>query len=267
MPFTGFPYDEYLTERWDQIDRPYKAYLFTMPFEITSEQRVEIHAKLVAENAVAIWTYAPGYLSENGPSFDACRDLTGFSLERRTGPGHVHVQVSSLEQVAGLASDLLPNDAVDYGTRHDPDFFERGCGWWAWPRDHRFADIFSVRADSVSEVEVLGRLDDRSIGLAMCRHEGFTSIYSAAPLLNAHLLRAIFLRAEAHCYAPDGDVVFANDRYVTMHATGDGPRRIRLPYRANWVDAMSNKAVASGVSEISIDCHPGESRILHVSKL
>ena len=264
--YSGFPVDEYQTELWPDIPRPYRLYLFTMPWQITAAEREAIHRRLRSENAIAVWTYAPGFLGDDGPDLAHCEALTGFRLGRVRAydePQHVQVDVPSVVDVAGGDHPFVAAGSASYGTMTDPEIFNFGCGWWQWPADQRFGDVFYAEPDPA--MTVLGTLKHQGKpGLCLRRHAGFTSVYTAAPLISGELLRALFLRAGAHCYAPDGDLVYASDRYVTIHATAAGPRRVCLPRPRAVSDAVTDERLGEAIDRLTLEMRFGETRVLRL---
>ena len=78
--------------------------------------------------------------------------------------------------------------------------------------------------------ETLARWKDTGgIALARTDRPGFPSVFNAGPLLPDTILHALAASAGVHCFAPAGDLVYANDRFLCL-CTGTAPSRVvRLP--------------------------------------
>jgi hypothetical protein len=79
--------------------------------------------------------------------------------------------------------------------------------------------------------------------------EGWTSVFSAAPLLPARLMRAIVESAGVHTYVETEDVVWANRRMVAVSVKAGGRRKVRLPHAGRVRDLYTGECVARGASE------------------
>jgi hypothetical protein len=258
LPKAGVPYDEFFLENWAEIKRPYKVYLFLAPWDVTVEQRAAIHAKLAAEQATAIWCHAAGRYAAGRLNPDGPRQLTGFRLQQLAGRHHAEVDISPDQSwLAGLDAP------TSFGTHHDHEELDQGCGWWPWPEDHRLADVF--HAQPTTDATVLGRLRDLDApGLVVKPHEGFTSIHSAAPLTSPAVLASLFQHAGVHRYTHDGDGVNASTHHLTLHAAATGVRRLRLREPADVFDAFNGKQVhvAGSGDTLTLTMQAGETRVL-----
>jgi hypothetical protein len=256
MPAAGTPFDEYFLEDFAAIKRSYKLYLFPAAFDVTPEQREAIHAQLAAEGATAVWTYAPGRYADGRLAPDGPSKLTGFRLAELAGPMHAQCEVRPHDR-------WLPtlDRPMSYGTREPWEKYTAGCDWWDWPKDHRFAQVFHPEPDD--EVTVLGQLEGTDHpGLAVRQHAGITSMYAAVPLLEPRVLAAIYRAAGVHVYGLDGDLVYASDRFVTIHARAAGDRRLMLRKPASVVDAFTREPVAVEGRTITLPMTFAETRIL-----
>ncbi|MFD0713865.1 S-layer homology domain-containing protein [Paenibacillus sp. GCM10027626] len=87
----GAPFDRYVIEDLEQglVPDDYKVYIFVDTFYLTNAQRTAIE-RLKNAGRTLVWTWAPGYVSENGLSAAGMETLTGISLtsaDDAGGPG------------------------------------------------------------------------------------------------------------------------------------------------------------------------------------
>jgi hypothetical protein len=99
-------------------------------------------------------------------------------------------------------------------------------------------------------------------GLVVKKQDGWTSVYSSAPILPAVLLRAIAREAGCHIYSDGGDVVVANREILSIYSPKGGTRTIRLPRKCTVVDLLESKTLAAGVTELQLTLAPNTSVLL-----
>lgn len=260
LPYTGTPFDDYVLEDFDSIDRPYKVYIFSNAQYVPTELREKIRAKLKADSATAIWFHGAGYIDESGQRLDNMTALTGIDFGVDTERDFIQVELDRtddpwLEGVAGTS----------YGSDIDPAFFQSNLTWIAWNTDieeYRFTPRFY--ADD-ADAQVLGTLrgTDRA-GLAVKEADGFRSVYSAAPMPPAKLLTRIFREAGAHVYSDTGDLVYANSGYVFITANGAGEKTVRLPNSCKVTDAWNGQLLADSADAVTLEMQHGEVRALRL---
>ncbi|MBN1358937.1 MAG: hypothetical protein JW993_00010 [Sedimentisphaerales bacterium] len=90
-------------------------------------------------------------------------------------------------------------------------------------------------------------------GLVVKQQDGWTSIYSAAPIVPSALLRGIARQAGVHIYSDADDVVCANRHFLCLYAPQGGTRTVHLPQRATVIDVLTGAVVAEDVSEFRLE--------------
>ena len=164
-----------------------------------------------------VWTYAPGYVSDDGNSVESMKRLTGLDFVKAS---------------TSMDPELTLKDGQKTG----------GLG-------HAIAPIFSpVGAD-----EVLGVYSDSRPGLVMKRTGQAETVFSGTYRLEMPLLMSLAKRAGVHLYSDSSDPVDANDRLVALHARFEGRKTIRLPRRTDVYDVFGRRMIARGVKEFSFD--------------
>ena len=117
-----------------------------------------------------------------------------------------------------------------------------------------------------SGAQVLGNLAGvNKPGLVVKKMAGWTSIYSSAPILPAALLRNIARAAGCHIYSDGGDVVYANREFLGIYSPAGGKRTVHLPQRSDATDLLSEKVLAQGASEFSVDLPPNTTLLVKVT--
>ena len=101
-------------------------------------------------------------------------------------------------------------------------------------------------------------------GLLVKEEQGWTSVYSSAPILPAALLRNIARAAGCNIYDDANDEVYADKNFLAIYATSAGPRTVHLPRVARVVDLLDNKTLAVGVREFTISVSANSLRLFAV---
>jgi hypothetical protein len=225
LPYVGAPFDDYLLEDFPNIDKPYKVYIFTDAHYIPDVLRDQIIKKLENEKATAIWLYAPGYVNEKGCSLENIEALTGIRLNAVERKDFIQIDV------AGQAHSITQNlDVPQYGSDIDPAFFTKDIRWMPFNtnrEDYRFNPMFYVEDQ---EVTVLGNV--RSLnkpGFVYKDLGNRKSIYSSAPLLHVEILQNILKNAGVHIYSYGKELIYANDRFISVNVKEDGVTTVYLP--------------------------------------
>jgi hypothetical protein len=268
LVFMGTPLAMIRLRDFDDKSLPdYKCYIMLNTFHVTPEQRVAVQAKFRRNHATAVWVYAPGYIGQK-LSVENMRALTGIRLAESDSPGELRVQITSQDHPytqslpAGLAygtdvnldsikpwfdHHLYLKDPSDSALRRDLPGFSISPRFWG---------------DDPS-AKVLGRLAGlERPGLLVKEQEGWTSVYSSAPILPAALLRNIARAAGCHIYSDANDVVYANRSFLTIYSPSGGTRTIRLPRAARVVDLLESRTLSEGKAEFPLTMPPNTARLL-----
>lgn len=132
---------------------PSETYLFANAFVLDDAQQEAMWQRLRAEQARALWVYAPGYLRPSGPDARRVGALTGVAVEESPG-----AQGSNGE---GLLAGLT------------------------WGAEAEVRPRLVVRD---GQAEVLGRFRDGEVSAARTRAPGYDSIYLGDMLLSEEVL-------------------------------------------------------------------------------
>lgn len=233
----GAPFDVYFM---DDIDNPkmpdYKLYVFMNAYFIDKKTREAVKAKVRKNNAVSVWCYAPGYISEKGFSVEGMTDITGikFSEERKTQKALSSLVCSDNSPVTKF---YKPSEKYDVG----PFFY-----------------------GSDEAAEVLAVSDRKPVLLAK-KFENWRSVYSLMPLTK-ELMMGLCDYAGVHVYSRSFDVFSSNKSYIMLHTSSKGNKTIALPAKYNVKEVLTGKTIGNGVSSFSEDLPEQETRIYQLSK-
>ena len=101
-------------------------------------------------------------------------------------------------------------------------------------------------------------------GLVRKSQDGWTSYFSAAPIIAAEVIRKIAKDTGCHIYDDAGDVVVANASFLSIYSPAGGDRTIRLPKAMSVVDLLKGKTVAENVSEFPLKLAANESVLFKI---
>jgi len=270
LGFIGAPWEPYLLTDINNPDlRDFKVYLFLNTFHVTQDQQEKIHEKLKRNNATAIWVYAPGYIRDDRLSPGAMSELTGIDLGEENSPGELRVEITDYRHAY---TKTLP-DGFAYGTDVDVDSIIRWYDHQIYIKDPRDPKLerdlpgFSIapRFFSVDEnADVLGMLAgvDKPGLVVKKQEEGWTSVYSSAPIIPASLLRNIIRESGGHIYSDGNDVVYANKSSLCIYSPSGGEKTISLTDEKLVIDLLLNRVIANNSDEFYLGLEPNSSVLL-----
>lgn len=207
----------------DLLDNPgdYRLYIFQICTKLTPEL-VEAAKLLRKRNCTILWTYAPGYTSNDGNSVGNMKLLTGMDFV--------------------LCPDVAePGVTLEDGTK---------IGSLCYPKDGRPLSPIFAAADPD---RVLGRYSNGKPGLAEKRTGKAKTVFSGSYFIEGPLLQRIARDAGVHIFGDSLDIFETNERFVSFHARNAGEKTIRLPRRTTVVDVFNRKLVARDVDSFSFE--------------
>lgn len=232
LPRVGVSWDFYLLD--DIVSGaapPHRVYLFLNALRIDEKQRAALLARFEREGATAIWQVAPGYYGDAAVGPEAMEALCGFALRQASPAGPLQAVDPQTGQL--VAGSDVPSTPV----------------------------FVAVQPDA----ETLGVLPaGDGVALARRRVGGWTSVFSSAPHLTPEMLRRLAADAGCHLYLESGDPLFVDNRFVGIHAAGDGVKTVRLPAARRIRDAVDGRVLADSASEVTLRMSRGETRLLRL---
>ena len=227
----GAAFDFLLAE--DMVDNPgnYRLYIFQICTKKTPAL-VKVAEQLRKRNCTILWTYAPGYTSDDGNSVENMKSLTGMDFvlcPDVTDPG------VTLEDGTKVGSLMYPTD---------------GCP---------LAPIFAAARPD----RILGRYANGAAGLAEVKTGRARTVFSGSYHLTAPLLLRIARDADVHIFSDSLDPVEANERFISFHARNSGRKTIRLPRKTSVVDVFNRELVAKDVDSFTFDASLHSSRLFY----
>ena len=214
----------------DLADNPgdYKLYVLQSCTKLTPSL-LKAAEKLRGRACTLVWTYAPGYTSNDGNSVENMKTLTGMDF-------------------------VLCRDVTDPGVTLADG---RRLGGIKVPPQHTpLAPIFAAAKPD----KVLGRYSNGAAGLAEAKTDEARTIFSGSYVLEANWLREVAREAGVHVFSDSSDVFEANERFLMLHARNAGRKTIRLPRKTTVVDVFARETVAKDVDTFAFDAALHETR-------
>jgi hypothetical protein len=232
LPRLGAPFDTHILN--DFIEgrlRPYKLYIFLNAFRLDDARRKKLKQQLRRDGRVALWLYGAGALNRNF-SLENMTDLTGFNFAMTKTPWGPFMNITDFTHpiTRGLPEDLLWGTDLNLS----PTFYLRD------PKAHILGNVMHAQ----------GRCAE---GFGVKEFPKWKSVFVAAPVVPAAVLRGIARYAGAHIYSDAGDVFFASQQLLAVHTVSGGKRVLRLPKTAEVVyDLFAHKTVAQNTKTIEV---------------
>lgn len=249
----GAPFDIYFLSDIEAVARrPYKLVILFDAYWLNNAQRQAV-AALKREGRTVVSVYATGIAGENGVSAKHVSSVTGIrirSVDRRM-PVEVRVAAASHPITRGLAKGFT------FGSRFRPLKVPK----WYPERPPCAPVLFAddERAHTLGTVVGVGRA-----GFVVREFDDWRSVWVAAQVLPAPLLRNLCRYAGVHIYDEADDIVYANRSWLAIHFAGDGERTIRLPQTCTVLDALTNEIVAREAHRFQLKGRRGQTRIMHL---
>ena len=252
----GAPFEQLLIDDLARPDLPaYKLYIMANLFHVSADQRQLLDRVVKRNGATVLWVYAPGYLDDESASLENMSALTGIRMGMADVEAELNVALTDSRHpiTSGLPASFA------YGTGIDREQYTRPPRIEYLP--HTLVRPAFYADDPDATVLGLAQSTNRP-GLVIKDMISWRSLYTAAPLLSWQLLRNIARDAGVHIYDDQGDMIWANDRFLAINAQSDGPRTIRFPAPVTVVDAYEQEELGANLQSLDLHMHRWSTKLL-----
>ncbi len=107
------------------------------------------------------------------------------------------------------------------------------------------------------------------VGAAVKRHKEWTAVYLSIPLglaVEPGFIRQLAVEAGIKPFAPPGEISYAGNGIVAIHAVRDGVKKLQWQESADVFDLSTNKIIRRNSKEINVDMKYGETRWFRLLK-
>ena len=257
----GAPVDYYFHNDMANPEMPdYKMYLMINLFCLTDEERLQIQQKAARNGATVVWLYAPGFINpDHTVKMDNqyITELTGFRVGR-------------IDRTSSPRFKIVPNHpALRYA---DParryGYLDRELYSNVWVGSTftaPYVDPCFYIEDP--DAEVLGTyLVDGRTALAMKPYKGFTSVYCGPQVLRSELLASLAEYSGCHLFMHGDDVLFANENFVTVHASSSGIKTVYFKRACSPFEVYERKFYGKNVTSIQVPMQEGDTLMFCISQ-
>ncbi|MBQ6925574.1 MAG: hypothetical protein IJQ73_13115 [Kiritimatiellae bacterium] len=260
----GAPVDYYFHDDLARPDMPdYRLYVMLNQYSLTDAEREAVYAKARRNGAVILWLYAPGLVNPDAPvpmALENVERTVGMRLgyyDTAVSP-YFHVDPASHPAVAKASASRR------YG------FLGREVKSSYWVMADVMPAPYLKPGFYIDDpgATVLGRycVDGRP-ALAMVERDGVRSVYCAARVVAWDLLASLAAFAGCHLFGDRGDVLYANESFVAVHADGDGRRTIRFKRPCSPYEVYEKRFYGNGIEKIDVAMRHGQTLMWSLGEL
>lgn len=223
----GAPYDLYLFDDFDDLDiTKYKIIIFLNPLLFSQKAQEMVMRKCMANEQILLWLYAPGMINSTTDTISVS-NVSSF----------INMDIDYAEKYS--ESDIrvnLPNRELNYtGEKMNPFLYIKGG-----------AD--AVYGHTKEGYAILGeKIRNNCLNVLAC-----------VPPLPSEIIRYYAMKSGVHIYSKDGDMVYANQSYLSIIAHKSGRRKIMLQSKMGLKELLGNGAEFKSAKEHEI-CFEEES--------
>ena len=256
---TGIPADFYYHNDINRPDLPdYKLYVFVNCFSLTKQERQAIKDTVRRREKTALFIYGQGYVEPCGqPELDAghVSDLTGMRIRQINKPSLGKFRI---DPDGFLSTDCDPGTVYGQLDRQVKD----GCAMYL---DNQTTVVCPLLVcDDPDAVTAATLCAEKLPAVSVLSRDGYNTVFTAAKWITADVYRAIGRLAGCHVFGDGNDFIFANERYLTIHAAKTGRKHIRLKANSTPYEVYENRAYAENVSEFEFDMIRGQTKMFRL---
>ncbi len=240
----------------------YKMYVFFNDYCLTDKEREDIKAKLKKNNATALFMYASGLINPDADkklSYKNMEDLTGikFRQENKSENPLFSINQNDKTKYADHYKTFGDLDRhIHINAIHVPD-------WEIGNYEPSIVAPYFAVCDE--EAEVLGNYKETGeVALAYKKADGYHSFWCGSKVVGAEIIRSIAKWSGCHIWNWQDEVLFQNTKYVTIHGTSTGKKKIYFPKACSPYEVYEKKTYAQNVTELEFDLGFGETKMFRL---
>lgn len=253
-----------LEDLWHPDMPDYKFYIFQNAFALDTGKRDRLRAFFAAKKRTVLWLYAPGVIQPDGnPRFSSANitGLTGVLTDSSDGPAlpYCHLTEEGTRQLHDARADW------DYGWFTDRDCFGTCEAWTQGQGLAQFTLLYPYFYADDPQADVLMRFNaDERPALVKKEGPGGTCFLAYFKAVRSDLVRSMARQAGCHVYSASDDILYAGNRFVTLHASSSGNKVIRFNRACNPYEVYERRLYGLEIREITVRMRKGETRTFHL---
>ena len=258
----GAPVDRYYHNDMSDPNMPdYKLYLFMNTFYLTDIEREVIKKKLAKNGAYALFMYGSGVINPDAQNvFDVANmeKLTGISM------GMENVVRSGKFKFQGEHEIARRLDKGEIYGDFVRKMWANACTYLPRIKLSQVNLYPHLYADDEQAEPIAYFLHSGKPAVSIKKADGFTSVYCGSKYLSANIVREIARFAGCHIYSNNGDVLYANKNYITIHASASGKKTLHLPDKKDLYEVYTEQYYGRGTDEITFEMLKGQTLMFKV---
>lgn len=187
-----------------------RVHIFLNAWDLRPEVRGAIKQRLHRDKKVLCWLYTAGLLDSGRESIERAREVTGIAIKPQ--PIFSKAGTTILDRRNPL-SQAFPQGSIQTDLQLEPTYF-------AIPEDGVILGEYTQTGLPSFVVREITSEDQNQV---------WTSVFLGETTFNTEFLRAMALKAGAHVWGFQDDVIHVRAPFLTVHCKGDGQRTIALP--------------------------------------
>jgi hypothetical protein len=245
MTRSGVPWAEYTTDDlWHDnfpMDR-IKVFVFAN-LEYPTEKTCEMIARLRKMGKTLVFMHAPGYVTDQGFSEQAMRELTGFDLTEIEGEEHCNVYMCDSELAYNYRSRGTKQTLVE----RDND-------------QKAFGPFFTTNDE---DVVVLGRYSNSGRPAVFYKKNEYGGIdaFSAAAPVPYYVLRELYRQIGVFTYMDEPETLYLNRKFICLNCYEGGERTFYWPCVEEFEDVFTHERITLCPEGTKISFKPEETRL------
>jgi len=239
LPRVGVSYDHYLLSDIEAVPER-KVYLFQNAYDLTDAERETINS-LKRDGKLLIFMYGAG----SGRYGDA----GSVEVDRNMTSELVGMEIAWSDEKAKMI--LTPSF----------DSFTALCNCEEFGIEEEASPVLSCIDP---DAEQLAFYNDGRCGLAIKKHENWTSVWCGVPSLPIPFIREVCKDAGVHVYSESDDAFYAGRGYVTLHAKESGEKTIALPGKYSVEEILGGDFIADETDTLTFQLKQFETKCFRI---
>jgi len=239
----------------------YKLYVFANCYYLSDTERETIHRKLAKNNATALFLYANGLINpdrEKMLDVSHIYELTGIRCNEIMDNHSPMLRIA--EGSHPIAERLDPREIFGAFTK------QRKSSMVFIPHYHPRSYLYPVIYPDDKDATIIARYAMTNLpAVSIKENSGFTSVYYGAKYISAPFIREIARFAGCHIFEEEGNVLYANKSFITVHAAQTGRITLRFKEKCSPYELYEQKYYAENVTEITFDAKCGDTKMFKIT--
>jgi hypothetical protein len=213
----------------------FRCYFFLNCFHMSDAARGWIKTNLQRDNRTLVWMSAPGYISDTKLDLGGMNELTGMNFREQNEARDWRMTLSATDPlVQNLPAFPQPNMKLG------PVFAPQGPG-----------------------LQTLATWEGSDVpALVVGKRAGWTSIYSAGPLLSAELLQRLCRAAGVPIVVQGTEPSFVSRNLIGLHTAVARTESLRFPQPVTVTDLMTGEVLARNTKALEVKLQGPQTRLL-----